>query len=128
METRRTPTSPSAARHALRTIMSAVGKHGGHSRRVHMQAMETMAHTDRALAGLCGHCGKCAIFLSRQDGKTLPVVLCAAGNSPIDLYRGTPLGEEASCNSFAQASQHHDEIAEPNSGISPNDEDAAAGH
>mgnify|MGYP001206084617 CR=1 FL=1 len=80
----------------LRKSGSRVGKRGS---RIHDDAAEDNVHRLRAIDGICGRCVNLSIDV--QPGKVL--LRCQKGRSQLDLYRGTPLGEQAQCDNFEVA-------------------------
>jgi hypothetical protein len=90
-----------SAQEVIRKMQSAAGKKGS---RVHQESLETNTLKARALNGLCGNCLNLTLcFYGKSDSPYSSVSLgCIRRHSPVEMYRNTPLGQEATCDDFSQ--------------------------
>lgn len=90
--------TPQEARSALRKIQIASRR----NQRLHGNQQEKNVQQMRALEGLCGNCTNLKPLLSQASPNASVELRCSANLSPVNLYRNTPLGQEAICEKFEQ--------------------------
>lgn len=88
---------------AARILRRGLSKHGKRGSRTHDDAAEDNVHRLRAIESpVCGYCANLQINFPLQDGKERVRLRCSEGFSPLDLYRGTGPGQQASCSGFSE--------------------------
>jgi hypothetical protein len=65
------------------------------------QTAEENGQRIRALDGLCGDCAFLKVEIVEHKGRKRVALECFRNNSPVGLYRRTPLGEVAECSDFS---------------------------
>lgn len=83
---------------AIRILRANQRDVGKRHNRIHNEAADDNVHRLRALdGGICGDCRYLKLGTYRGDGRVRVQVRCAAGNSPVALYRHTELGIIPTC-------------------------------
>ena|SRR3989344_3585072 len=85
---------------AIKVLKRITARKGKRGVRIHQGSAEDAGQRIRALEGLCGDCSNLTTEFTFFDGKPRVMLRCAAMNSPIELFRRTPFGQEAQCKDF----------------------------
>ncbi len=92
--------NPEIIHQAIKCIRETQKSFKSHSR-VHLETAEDNTHRLRALEnGICKKCDNLKLEFDFFDGHTRVSLRCNDSQSPLKLYRETPLGKEAKCKQF----------------------------